>query len=690
MDQLTPSHSMGWSSMLGAILLIPVVTASPVHQTSEPYEEYPLNALDCRRPTKIQTGLISDVCGKHDEPGDDKKVVENVLLLQESETQVLKATRCKKYYYRMLMYCGSFSHMKLVEAPDVHDPVPFPEEDCEMVRNGLYKREDGTTVPIQQGQVLRYKYLKHGKITFSQTNVKCEGATVYVHGEQHNGVLEYISVEVEVQEVSVEISPDQIQDLDANIKLPYDCGQDYKCTVGQTAYILDRPQHHCPLYNIRSMSMEKIQVTTNKGVENALISHEHKIMLIVRKPYKVNRQCEALHIVYHTNYDKIKVAYEKSLTNDIDSVVARLIPSVLDMDLELKVVDEYLAYKLESTISNEVNSVSQNLCQMNRHNLKSAEVSPFHPNSLIRISGEIITEVKCTPVTVHARIGDKRSDSCNADALPVWAGNQPVWIQSVTRLIIEESEIQHISCNSQFLPAFHTNDGVILHAAPQVEKIKVQLAHVGESYIHHNSDVHETFEEDLLYSSEEISKFNALIHFSRSKNNLVASLTDKYCSRPKSCGSHQPPSGGSSFSLQNLEDQVIQAISIWARIKQYANEYGGLCGLVLMAITLTSWSYRLLTMCRLYFGHRTTATEAVQLTFNLNDMARQRILQEAQREHQSTGNRSQNQHEEHEDYMEMANFSRNTGVNQSTPITRRSRSYFPAPRDPLLALEHTA
>ena len=599
--------------------------------------------MDYRQPTKIQSGLVDDICGKPTNTTSER-ITQDVIVLQSSGTRVITATRCKKQAHRILMYCGAYSHMKLIEPPDVHRDEEFTKEACKLTTTGVYKREDGNLMNVEKGRPLRYKYLEHGKVTFNPTNVACEGATFNIGGEQHKGIIEYMSIEVMIEEVTIEIDDGSIRDLDANIKLPYACGKDEACTNGPVAYVWKNPEHWCPLYHVRTIPMERIQLTTVKGTENALISHEHKLTLIMRGSYTVPRDCRELRKVYNTNYDQIKVAFTADLYYHADQVTAALIPSVLDLDLELRITDEYLAYKMENLIDERSRQVAQKLCKINQHNIRTAEISPFHPNALLRISGEVITEVQCQPTIVYARIGDKRSEKCNADALPVWASNHPSWLQSVTRILLEESELQHISCESQFLPTFYTEDKKLLHAKPDVQEVQVKLTHVGTDYLHHDPDhVHETFETDLLYSSNEIEKFNSLIHFSRSKSNLVSALTEKYCSKSKNCGSYKPPTSSSSFSLQNLEDEIVQSFSIWSRIKDFAGEYGGICGLICMFLTVCTGIHRLVTLCRLYFDHRATPSEALQMTFNLNELTRRQILQDARKCNVVSNRESDNQ-----------------------------------------------
>ena len=630
MDQLQFSPAMGWTSMLGVFLLLAtVISAVHIQVHKEEYVQHALHALDCRQPTKIQSGLVADICGKPINITTNK-VIQDVILLQTSGIRVIKATRCKKQAHRIRMYCGAYSHMKLIESPDVHKEEEFTKEDCKLTTTGVYKREDGALINVQKGRPIRYKYLEHGHLTFNPNNVECQGATFLVNGEQHSGIMQYASLEVLIEEVTIEIDEGSIRDLDANIKLPYACGKDESCTNGAVAYVWNNPDEWCPMYHIRTLPMERIQLTTAKGTEDALISHEHKLTLILRGSHVIPQDCKNLQKVYNTNYDQIKVVLTDDLHFKAEQVTASLIPSVLDLDLELRITDEYLSYKMESMIDDRARQIAHRLCNVNQHSIRTAEISPFHPNALLRISGEVITEVQCTPTTVYARIGDKRSKNCNADALPVWVANHPSWLQSVTRILLEESELQHISCQSQFLPTFYTEDKKLLHAKPDVQELQVRLTHVGEDYLHQDQgSIHETFEEDLLYSSDEIEKFNSLIHFSRSKSNLVSALTEKYCSKSKTCGAYRPPTSSSSFSLQNLEDEIVQTFSIWSHIKSIAGEYGGLCGLVLMAMSICTGIYRLITLCKLYFTHRATPSEALQMTFNLNDMTRRQLIEDA-------------------------------------------------------------
>ena len=107
--------------------------------------------------------------------------------------------------------------------------------------------------------------------------------------------------------------------------------------------------------------------------------------------------------------------------------------------------------------------LASSLCWMNAHGLSRVEVSPFHPNALLRVRGELLQELVCDPVVVEVRIGDSRGNSCYADSLPAWYKNSPVLVQAGTHLISTEAEIAKVSCEATYTPVFQSREGVLLH-----------------------------------------------------------------------------------------------------------------------------------------------------------------------------------------------------------------------------------
>jgi hypothetical protein len=535
--------------------------------------------LDCRTPTRVRSGLLTDVCGRA--PKSDEGKEEDVVILQYSETRVLKAYRCKKKVSRINEICGAFSHSKILEPPDILKSVPFDSTVCqETLKRLTYTKETGQTMVIDVNRSYDYKYIEHGKLTISSNDVACEGANLVLpNGETHQSIVTLVTVNVEFKEVQVEEGLRTLMDLDSNVRLPQRClGRDL-CEDGMTAYVIHHPPSLCPLYNVRTVRMKKIEVNTARGLEPAFLSQQHKMLFLLKGEETVDNACKPLYRVSTTQYDNLKLLHNANViqNTNLNRVVAKLDASALDLSLELMTSEEYLSYALEERIQGQVNNVGLSLCQMNTHHLDTAELSPFHENSLLRIRGEILQEYTCTPARIEIRIGDERAGKCYKDSLPGWYQNQPIFVQAATNLIVTAGELDQVHCNSQFSPIFVAETGELLIADPKVRKIELELSHLGSDYLHaltkSTNVIHDDWSSDFLYTSEEINQFNDLIHFQRAKSQVVDQLVKKYCSTAD-CGSYQPQADA-TFDLanlqdleKNLEDQFLWYMDIPAKMEQ--------------------------------------------------------------------------------------------------------------------------
>ena len=630
------------------ILNILTVQATPVVKPNTGADEsYQMQALDCRNPRKVSSGLLSEVCETKDGEHLAEKDV-HVDIFQVSDKQVIKGFRCEKRTTEFDLYCGAYSHMKFFEPPKIQVHSDFSVEACEnAVRMKQYVKENGNQIQLRVNEEVQYRHIAHGHITPDTTNVQCEGAKISINGELHEGAVVLTTTTLLVKSIQVEIDPENVIDLDKSVQLPYACSKDFKCKTGPISYILDPPRTTCPLYHVRSLPMKEVKVATAKGNRKAIVSHDHKIMLTLEDMKRVPASCTGLHTVHTTDYDQIQV-----LVTELNGVARvntkELIPSVMDLDLESRVTDEYISYKVEQTVQDKMKMVVESLCNMNRHTLVHAELSPFHPGSLIRVQGEILQELSCTPVTVDVRIGDKRSELCYTNALPAWLGSEPVLVQAETRVITEPIELSTAACTDQYSAVFITDDGTLVRAMPAIEKVKLTLDHLGLGYLHQltDSEIHESFGKSLLYTSEEITAFNNLLHFSRIKSNIVNAMTNKYCQQGN-CGSYVPTGSDSSFDLSNLENRIEESYNIWKKVKseiRNIGSYGGFIVLVIYGILLLNKARIVL---KLYFYHKMPIKDSFSMTFNLTTAIRESLAkgehgyQQPSRQQPQQGQRSE-------------------------------------------------
>ena len=432
--------------MLAIILLLCVGSL----ETAKINYQY-LEALDCRHPESITSGIVNDICKDPSSTVVDNNAT-NVLILQRVEKRVIPGYRCELRYSRFEYICGFSSHAKPWNSPTIEEPTIISPEACMHMRNSLtYEKEDGTLVPIRFNQEYQYKYTKHGRLIYSSDDVDCEGATIIENGEQISSIIETITAKVLIKEIKIEVGLASAIDLDNNIKLPSACSHQNSCQDGTKSYVIEHPASTCPYSIIRSSKMKRVGLPTDDGVKDALVDDDNKLLLTLGKKGIAPSQCRPIFSFYATEYDDVKVVTEDVALAAVENILEQFDPSLVNMDLELKTSESYITYYMQSILLNQMKTVTSKMCSINSHSLELAEISPFHPDSLLRIRGDLIQELKCKTITVKARIGEKRTEQCSSDSLPIWVSNQPLRIQARTHLIVEEDSLEQIPCNAAYI-----------------------------------------------------------------------------------------------------------------------------------------------------------------------------------------------------------------------------------------------
>ena len=90
------------------------------------------------------------------------------------------------------------------------------------------------------------------------------------------------------------------------------------------------------------------------------------------------------------------------------------------------------------------------LCHVTEQHVKTAEVLPFKPHSLLRITGELISEIECHPVIATARVGEVRTSDCVENALPVYYKGQPYYLLANNMVALYNTLVVHFQHNQKF------------------------------------------------------------------------------------------------------------------------------------------------------------------------------------------------------------------------------------------------
>ena len=578
---------------------------------SSPYLE--LNGLDCSSPSHTRYTSLSSVCNAG--ANNQAPTTQSVLIVQTDREHVVAGYRCTRRESVFTDVCAVWGHLKRYGPPTIDHPAVMDPQTCHrLVTTAVYKKEDGLEIDVPMNTRQTYTVVRHGHLYLTANDVSCRGATITINGETVNGVVESVSVTITVTEIKIEISDNTLTDLDNNTPMPLSCLNAGGCRAGSMTYVLPASRNTCPLYTVRVLQMYATQIKLEEGDQQGFVNHEHKLLFIAGRDEPSPPGCDATFTMTATQYPHLKLVLDEQDELTTQKIAGILPPSSLNLDLEIRASEEYVSFRFERLITQRLGDMGTRLCRMSAATLAHTELSPFSSNAVLRVRGDVIQELQCRRLIVTARLGDKRGKTCSTAALPVWLHNQPVYLQAGDHMIIHKAEIEHVDCRSFFPPYFTTITGEILTADPVVRRVDVKLEPLpalGDGGI-----THEKFSQDLIYTSEEVNRFNQLIHFSRTKKRVLDALTNKYCEDTESCGQFSPARGTSSFSLSNLEHHLTNPISsLFRSFTDKLQAFGAYCSILIALYLFILMAYKIGRV--VYFVKLKTinVTEALRLSF---------------------------------------------------------------------------
>ena len=601
------------------LVLVKALSNFGLQQTT-PNNQFTLNGLDCRKPSSIASFLSRDWCLPAPiMKGDAQQGNKRITIVQQGDLQIIQGIRCTKHVSRFLVYCGSYSHMKLFGPPTILEPAVISSDEC----SDMYRRRAyiymGKTIKVELNSVVSIPMIVHGSVSSDELNVHCMGAKFLINGEQHSNMLQFETIQLNMVELSVQVKDQEVQELRDNTLLPFSCIVNKECVYGLHTYLITGNINKCKLQVIRTLEMHEVMLTHASKISTYLVNHEHKMIL---RPTETSRDENCDVLIHHTNYPEIKFIMDGGAPS-LDTLHVQV-----DMDLELRQSEEYMLYRAEMLVNSKMQTIQQNLCMLRMSSLNQVERSPFHHDSLIRVRGMIVQELSCQPCKVTVNLGYQRGNACHSEYLPVYLNDEAVYLDALG-LIVETPVLDQVDCNEIFTPIFETTTGKLITAGPQITEVKMTIAKPELLGYHEEPLEHLEETESLLYTQPEIKGWMDYVHASRARKALSSALTRRYCSGSPgdTCGSYKPSEPG-TFNLENLVANV-EAVMDW---KQWALNYIQMAGQYASIIILVVWTLKIiqkllavLSVKQQGFNWRT----AVMLNFNLDDQVRRSLLRNA-------------------------------------------------------------
>ena len=164
--------------------------------------------------------------------------------------------------------------------------------------------------------------------------------------------------------------------------------------------------------------------------------------------------------------------------------------------------EEYLMYRTEQLMLLWTAQMQLHLCTLGLNSIAQMERSPFHPDALIKTRGHIIQEMECQPVQVISALGYQRGDLCHMDYLPVYLGEEAVYLD-VMGMIVTTPVLDQLDFKGIFTPIFQATNERLIQVNPQVTEVKMVISNPEGLGFHESPLDHMEETDSLLYTKSE-------------------------------------------------------------------------------------------------------------------------------------------------------------------------------------------
>ena len=108
---------------------------------------YTISYLDCNAPQRVHRYTYETICTN---PATNTTVSKRYQLLQRVDKSEIAGHSCSIVKSTFLLYCGAYSHSKLMKIPDIEITQPIEQDECrKLLYSRKYTAADGITYPLK-------------------------------------------------------------------------------------------------------------------------------------------------------------------------------------------------------------------------------------------------------------------------------------------------------------------------------------------------------------------------------------------------------------------------------------------------------------------------------------------------------------------------------------------------------------
>ena len=514
--------------------------------TPKPSHSYSMTYHDCSHPTSVVEINVRSICEESIQKEETKKTY---TVLQKRGHQELTGYSCTITKSEFEIYCGSFSHQKLVKPPDIEIPVEVSQQEClSLYNHQRYITSYGTTHEAKLGETI-FTAGEKGVISEGNGNIYCQGEEMRVGDQIVKQILILSQYRVKVLEEKFILDRNRVEVIGDHLRLPEECTPEKgACSAGGTTYIW-KYQQKCPYVKIRQLELDQ----TENGY---LVDHHNKLVFKVEDKARFGPPCPSGGNLYYTEYSELYLTEE----SEFDMV------KELDMSVYIRSRDDYLMWQMEQKNSQTMKSLAQETCHGKYKDVRD-EVIPVAGNHFGRRSGDILFIFDC-----QKRVGKVASlDECYKNIPIMPKGEDKVKFVGAETKIVSDYQEAPIPCPpSAFTTSIYTEEGKWITLSPT---IKLRNAPKETSLIKYDSQIHEDMAEGGLFTEEELLQWNDLIMWSTFRDSNKEYLAQGVC-KNQQCNSQEYahiPGRGLDYGMMTKKIDALTN-NLWNRFYKFVEK----------------------------------------------------------------------------------------------------------------------
>ena len=406
---------------------------------------------------------------------------------------------CEIRHSTFEMYCGVYSHLKLIKIPDIELSLAVTPGECrKFVNQHKFRTKNGDShvLNIPGETVLQVNDL--GVLHPSGT-VSCQGQDAKIDNEIVERVLILSQYRITIRKESFKLQPGKmVESITQHLRLPKGCRpKQGMCEMAERTFIWNPSSTRCQLERIQRLSAE--------AVGNYLIDHQRKVLIQRLSQVPAPAGCGNVPI-WSTPYPELFIAGKDAKFPEFADNPA------IHVEAFARGLSDYVLWRAEEKLAASIRDTEQVTCSQ-RLLFNDRGHHHLQDNLYGTRRGDVIYVYRCVK-----KVADLVPGSICFKDIQVANNGEVLFVDPVTRLAKKTSP--PVACSTQFPLEVKTTSGQFLKITPTFVRSTVpEKRELGDL-----SFSHESLSSAGFYTSTEFAEYRQLTEESSYHDALTYSL----------------------------------------------------------------------------------------------------------------------------------------------------------------------